>query len=113
MSAFPRTYAGRHRTPATANRTTRALVGVTAAGAVVAAPLVMASPAQAATGRIWDRLAQCESGGNWSINTGNGFYGGLQVPPSPSARFRRGAHGRRAEPPARPHQIPRPGGGPA
>lgn len=27
---------------------------------------------------IWDRLASCESGGNWSINTGNGFYGGLQ-----------------------------------
>ena len=27
---------------------------------------------------VWDRLAQCESGGNWSINTGNGYYGGLQ-----------------------------------
>ena len=31
-----------------------------------------------ASGSVWDRLAQCESGGNWSINTGNGFYGGLQ-----------------------------------
>jgi LysM repeat protein len=31
-----------------------------------------------ASGSIWDRLAQCESGGNWSIDTGNGFYGGLQ-----------------------------------
>ncbi len=31
-----------------------------------------------ATGSVWDRLAQCESGGNWSINTGNGYYGGLQ-----------------------------------
>jgi uncharacterized protein YabE (DUF348 family) len=30
------------------------------------------------SGGVWDRLAQCESGGNWSINTGNGFYGGLQ-----------------------------------
>jgi hypothetical protein len=32
------------------------------------------------TGRaaMWDRIAQCESGGNWSINTGNGYYGGLQ-----------------------------------
>jgi peptidoglycan hydrolase-like protein with peptidoglycan-binding domain len=29
-------------------------------------------------GTVWDRLAQCESGGNWSINTGNGYYGGLQ-----------------------------------
>lgn len=27
---------------------------------------------------VWDRLASCESGGNWAINTGNGFYGGLQ-----------------------------------
>ncbi len=40
-----------------------------------------ATPAPAANnvnGGVWDRLAQCESGGNWSINTGNGFYGGLQ-----------------------------------
>ena len=29
-------------------------------------------------GTVWDRLAQCESGGDWSINTGNGYYGGLQ-----------------------------------
>jgi len=29
-------------------------------------------------GTVWDRLAQCESGGNWAINTGNGFYGGVQ-----------------------------------
>lgn len=27
---------------------------------------------------VWDELAQCESGGNWHINTGNGYYGGLQ-----------------------------------
>ncbi len=31
-----------------------------------------------ASGSVWDRLAQCEAGGNWSINTGNGYYGGLQ-----------------------------------
>ncbi|SKB05062.1 Uncharacterized conserved protein YabE, contains G5 and tandem DUF348 domains [Aeromicrobium choanae] len=29
-------------------------------------------------GGVWDRIAKCESGGNWSINTGNGYYGGLQ-----------------------------------
>ena len=34
--------------------------------------------ANAVDGATWDALAQCESGGNWSINTGNGFYGGLQ-----------------------------------
>ncbi len=36
------------------------------------------SSGSVASGSVWDRLAQCESGGNWSINTGNGFYGGLQ-----------------------------------
>lgn len=37
-----------------------------------------AAPVAAASGSAWDRLAACESGGNWSINTGNGYYGGLQ-----------------------------------
>ena len=32
----------------------------------------------ASSGTVWDDLAQCESGGNWSTNTGNGYYGGLQ-----------------------------------
>jgi LysM repeat protein len=36
------------------------------------------SSGSVAGGSVWDRLAQCESGGNWGINTGNGFYGGLQ-----------------------------------
>lgn len=46
----------------------------------VPAPTPPASPAVAPSGGsgAWDRLAQCESGGNWSINTGNGYYGGLQ-----------------------------------
>ena len=37
-----------------------------------------ASAATVASGSVWDSLAQCESGGNWAINTGNGFYGGIQ-----------------------------------
>jgi resuscitation-promoting factor RpfB len=37
-----------------------------------------ASAPTAPSGSVWDRLAQCESGGNWSINTGNGYHGGLQ-----------------------------------
>lgn len=41
-----------------------------------AAPRVAAAPV--ASGSVWDRLAQCEAGGNWAINTGNGYYGGLQ-----------------------------------
>ena len=39
--------------------------------------LVGVAPAEAAPA-VWDRVAQCESGGNWKINTGNGYYGGLQ-----------------------------------
>lgn len=41
-------------------------------------PAVISTPRAAAGGGAWDRLAACESGGNWSINTGNGYYGGLQ-----------------------------------
>ena len=43
-----------------------------------AAAAIMAPTASAAPDSDWDRLAQCEAGGNWHINTGNGFYGGLQ-----------------------------------
>ncbi|MFF0012104.1 transglycosylase family protein [Streptomyces sp. NPDC005374] len=57
-------------------RTTAAL-----AGAALLAPLGLLAAAGnsvAADGGVWDRIAQCESGGNWHINTGNGYYGGLQ-----------------------------------
>lgn len=48
------------------------------AGVAGAAALGGASQAMAAPDSDWDALAQCESGGNWSTNTGNGYYGGLQ-----------------------------------
>lgn len=51
--------------------------GAVAATAVVATALMGATTASADSVN-WDAIAQCESGGNWSINTGNGFYGGLQ-----------------------------------
>jgi resuscitation-promoting factor RpfA len=98
-------YAGRHRAPATRNRSTRALIGVTAAGAVVAGPLAVAAPAEAATGRTWDRLANCESGGNWHINTGNGFYGGLQFTRSTWKGFGGGRYADRADHASRSEQI--------
>lgn len=41
-----------------------------------------ASAPSVAGGSVWDALAQCESNGNWSINTGNGYHGGLQFSPS-------------------------------
>ena len=51
------------------------------ATAAPTAPPAPAAPAPAVNidgGTVWDQLAQCESGGNWAINTGNGYYGGLQ-----------------------------------
>jgi LysM repeat protein len=42
------------------------------------APAPVAAPANTTSAGVWDRLAQCEATGNWSINTGNGYYGGLQ-----------------------------------
>ncbi len=58
----------------------RNVARLTLAGIVVGAPLALAVPAQAAPN--WDALAQCESGGRWNINTGNGYSGGLQFSPS-------------------------------
>ncbi|MCX5412066.1 transglycosylase family protein [Streptomyces sp. NBC_00059] len=66
---------GKHRRPSKAVRVAT-LAGV--AGAAVAVPLMGATNASAASVATWDAVAQCESGGNWSINTGNGYYGGLQ-----------------------------------
>src|SRR5580698_8250005 len=48
------------------------------AGAGIALPLIAAGSASAASASTWDAVANCESSGDWSINTGNGFYGGLQ-----------------------------------
>ena len=57
----------------------RALVSGLAAGALVLGGVVAgAAPADAAPTSTWDKIAACESGGNWHINTGNGYYGGLQ-----------------------------------
>ncbi|MEU1319994.1 transglycosylase family protein [Streptomyces tibetensis] len=55
------------------------------AGAALLAPLGLLAAtgnAAAADSGVWDRVAQCESGGDWHINTGNGYYGGLQFAPS-------------------------------
>lgn len=53
-------------------------VGLASLALVGGAAAAGAVPAQAASTATWDALAQCESSGNWSINTGNGYYGGLQ-----------------------------------
>lgn len=62
-------------TKQTATATTKLAAGVAAAAALTG---LAAPQASAAPDSDWDKLAQCESGGNWAINTGNGYYGGLQ-----------------------------------
>jgi hypothetical protein len=56
-------------------------MGSGATAAAVVAGLVVVGSADAASTQTWDRLAKCESGGRWDINTGNGYYGGLQFSP--------------------------------
>ncbi len=71
---------GRHRKP-TASAVSVAKIAFT--GAVIGTGgLALAGQANAATDGEWDQVAKCESGGNWAINTGNGYHGGLQFSPS-------------------------------
>lgn len=67
---------GRHRKPTTSSVSVAkiAFTGAVLGGGGIA----MAGQAAAATDAEWDQVARCESGGNWAINTGNGFYGGVQ-----------------------------------
>ena len=48
------------------------------AGALAVAPVALGAGTANADSVNWDAVAACESGGNWAINTGNGYYGGLQ-----------------------------------
>jgi hypothetical protein len=53
-------------------------IGFAIAASATFATAVSLSPPAQAVATVWDRVAACESGGNWAINTGNGYYGGLQ-----------------------------------
>ncbi|MFI5865968.1 transglycosylase family protein [Streptomyces sp. NPDC051546] len=93
---------GKHRRGSKAVRIVT-LAGV--AGVAVAAPLMAAGTASAATAGEWDRVAACESGGNWSINTGNGFYGGLQFTSSTWAAYGGKAYAAQANQASKSQQI--------
>ncbi|MFD4603226.1 transglycosylase family protein [Streptomyces sp. NPDC058464] len=84
-------------------RTTAAL-----AGAALLAPLGLLAAtgnAAAADNGVWDRIAQCESGGNWHINTGNGYYGGLQFSASTWRAYGGSAYATTADQASREAQI--------
>ena len=63
-----------------------------------------AAPAVAG-GSVWDSIAQCESGGDWSINTGNGYHGGLQFNPGTWAAYGGTAYAPTADQATREQQI--------
>jgi LysM repeat protein len=81
-----------------------AATGLLTVGAVGIGTLT-ATSADAATPAQWDKLAQCESGGNWHINTGNGFYGGVQFTNSTWRAFGGSAYASRADLATREQQI--------
>lgn len=67
---------GRHRKPTTSSV---GIARLAVTGAVIGGgSLGLAAQGHAATDAEWDAVARCESSGNWAINTGNGYYGGLQ-----------------------------------
>ncbi|MEU6068449.1 transglycosylase family protein [Streptomyces sp. NPDC047082] len=67
---------GRHRRP---RQAPAILVAAGVTGSAIAIPLLGAASANAADGTTWDKVAECESGGSWSADSGNGYYGGLQM----------------------------------
>ncbi|MFJ6650292.1 transglycosylase family protein [Streptomyces sp. NPDC091290] len=75
---------GRHRRP---RQAPALLVAAGVTGSAIAIPLLGASGASAADGNVWDKVADCESGGSWSADTGNGHYGGLQLTQADWERF--------------------------
>ncbi|WAP53995.1 transglycosylase family protein [Streptomyces sp. S465] len=95
---------GRHRRYK-ANRISRASLSVTAGGAGIALPLIGAAGASAASGETWNKVAQCESTSHWDINTGNGFYGGLQFTQSTWAAYSGTAYAARADLATKDQQI--------
>ncbi|MFB8026960.1 transglycosylase family protein [Streptomyces sp. NPDC056465] len=95
---------GRHRRYQP-SRINRASLTVTAGGAGIALPLLTAASAGAATTDVWEKVAACESTGNWHINTGNGYYGGLQFTRSTWAAYGGTAYAARADLATRDQQI--------
>jgi hypothetical protein len=94
---------GRHRKPSSSNISV-AKIAVT--GAVLGGgSIALAGQAAAATDGEWDQVARCESGGNWAINTGNGYHGGVQFSASTWASHGGGQYAPSAELATKAQQI--------
>ncbi|MBT2511086.1 transglycosylase family protein [Streptomyces sp. ISL-98] len=95
---------GRHRRYQP-SRINRASLTVTAGGAGIALPLVASGTADAASVDVWEKVAACESTSNWKINTGNGYYGGLQFKQSTWQAYGGTAYAPRADLATKDQQI--------
>ncbi|MFH9294881.1 transglycosylase family protein [Streptomyces sp. NPDC017520] len=95
---------GRHRRYQP-SRINRASLTVTASGAGIALPLITAASAGAAPVEVWEKVAACESSGDWDVNTGNGYYGGLQFSGSTWSAFGGTQYAPRADLATRDEQI--------
>ena len=102
-------YTGAHRAVVTTHRSRALRGGVIFAGTAAATLGVLAGPAigtsSAAGSHDWDGVANCESSGNWSINTGNGYYGGLQFSQSTWNAYGGGQYASRADLASKSEQI--------
>ncbi|WP_405901104.1 transglycosylase family protein [Streptomyces sp. NBC_00727] len=95
---------GRHRRYQP-SRINRASLTVTAGGAGLALPLLTAASAGAASADVWEKVAACESTGNWHVNSGNGYFGGLQFTRSTWAAYGGTDYAPRADLATRDQQI--------
>jgi len=96
---------GRHRRPRPTPAAVVTVATAAATGAGIALPLLGATVAQAADNGTWDKVAVCETGGLWSANTGNGFYGGLAITQTTWNEFGGGEYADRPDLASRAQQI--------
>lgn len=96
---------GRHRKPNDTTTMKKIALGTSVGLGAVAVPATFAGTATAATASEWDATAQCESSGNWAINSGNGFYGGIQFTQSTWAAYGGTAFAPRADLATKEQQI--------
>ncbi|MFF1402879.1 transglycosylase family protein [Streptomyces sp. NPDC058294] len=93
---------GRHRRP---RQAPALLVAAGVTGSAIAIPLLGAASANAADGTTWDKVAECESGGSWSADPGNGYFGGLQISQDDWAKYGGSQYAASADQASRSQQI--------
>lgn len=105
MSILQNPYATAGAVPEAVRRARAVTAGVVTAGAAACTGSLVPGVAVAAPDHVWDAVAECESSGDWSIDTGNGYHGGLQFSSSTWAQFGGRRYAPQAEMATREQQI--------